>query len=66
MPGHRIVVLTSGDPLFFSVGVLLVRRLGARRVRILPNVTAVAAAFAKLGGERIWKIVAFIQSGEGR
>jgi precorrin-6B C5,15-methyltransferase / cobalt-precorrin-6B C5,C15-methyltransferase len=49
MAGHRIVVLTSGDPLFFGIGTLLVRRLGADRVRILPNVSAVAAAFARLG-----------------
>ncbi len=49
MSENKIVVLTSGDPLFFSIGVLLVRRLGARRVQIFPNVSAVAAAFAKLG-----------------
>lgn len=49
MPGHRIVVLTSGDPLFFGIGAFLVRRLGAGRVHILPNVSAVAIAFARLG-----------------
>ena len=46
---HTIVVLTSGDPLFFGIGAFLVSRLGADRVRILPNVSAVATAFARLG-----------------
>jgi len=45
----KIVVLTSGDPLFYGIGAFLVRRLGADRVRILPNVSAVAAAFSRLG-----------------
>ena len=46
---HAIVVLTSGDPFFFGIGAFLVRRLGTDRVRTLPNVSAVAAAFARLG-----------------
>jgi precorrin-6Y C5,15-methyltransferase (decarboxylating) len=46
---HAIVVLTSGDPLFYGIGAFLVRRLGAENVRILPNVSAVAAGFARLG-----------------
>ena len=49
MNDHTIVVLTSGDPLFYGIGAFLVRRLGAGQVRILPNVSAVAAAFARLG-----------------
>ena len=49
MEDHAIVVLASGDPLFFGIGAFLVRRLGAGRVTILPNVSAVAAAFARLG-----------------
>jgi precorrin-6Y C5,15-methyltransferase (decarboxylating) len=49
MDAHAIVVLTSGDPLFFGIGAFLVRRLGADKVHILPNVSAVAAAFARLG-----------------
>ncbi|HSO20807.1 MAG TPA: precorrin-6y C5,15-methyltransferase (decarboxylating) subunit CbiE [Desulfosarcina sp.] len=49
MTDRAIVVLTSGDPLFYGIGAFLVRRLGAGRVRILPNVSAVAAAFARLG-----------------
>ncbi len=49
MPDHTIVVLTSGDPLFYGIGAFLVRRLGVEQVRILPNVSAVAAGFARLG-----------------
>ncbi|MFO7713421.1 precorrin-6y C5,15-methyltransferase (decarboxylating) subunit CbiE [Desulfosarcina sp.] len=49
MPDNTIVVLTSGDPLFFGIGAYLVRRLGVGNVRILPNVSAVAAGFAHLG-----------------
>ena len=55
MVDHAIVVLASGDPLFFGIGSYLVRRLGAASVRILPNVSAVAAAFARLG--RPWQAV---------
>jgi precorrin-6Y C5,15-methyltransferase (decarboxylating) len=49
MPDNTIVVLTSGDPLFYGIGAFLVRRLGAGRVHILPNVSTVAAGFARLG-----------------
>jgi precorrin-6Y C5,15-methyltransferase (decarboxylating) len=49
MTDHTIVVLTSGDPLFYGIGSFLVKRLGAERVRILPNVSAVAAGFSRLG-----------------
>ena len=49
MPDSTIVVLTSGDPLFYGIGAFLVGRLGAERVHILPNVSTVAAAFARLG-----------------
>ena len=49
MAEHNIVVLTSGDPLFFGIGAFLGRRLGVERIRVLPNVSAVATAFARLG-----------------
>lgn len=43
------VVLASGDPDCFGVGPLLAERLGLQRVRILPNLSAVQLAFARLG-----------------
>jgi precorrin-6Y C5,15-methyltransferase (decarboxylating) len=43
-----VVVLASGDPLFFGIGKTLIARLGADNVFIHPNVTSMAAAFARL------------------
>lgn len=48
-PGRRIVVLASGDPLFYGIGAYLARTLGSDQVRIHPNITSVAAAFARMG-----------------
>ena len=46
---QRIVVLASGDPLYYGIGAYLVKALGRENVRIHPNITAVAAAFARMG-----------------
>ena len=43
-----VVVLASGDPLFFGIGKILVTRLGPDQVVIHPNVTSMASAFARL------------------
>lgn len=48
MISKRIVVLTSGDPLFYGIGSVLVRALGSERVEVLPNISSIAAAFAKI------------------
>ena len=45
---HKIVVLASGDPLFYGIGARMAAALGARRVRIYPNISSVAAAFARI------------------
>ncbi|OQY05978.1 MAG: hypothetical protein B6I22_06605 [Desulfobacteraceae bacterium 4572_123] len=47
--GDRIVVLCSGDPLFFGMGSLLAKSLGKQNIRVHPNITSVAAAFSKIG-----------------
>jgi precorrin-6Y C5,15-methyltransferase (decarboxylating) len=44
----RVVVLASGDPNFYGVGPRLAALLGAHRVVIHPNITAVQAACARL------------------
>ena len=44
----KIVVLASGDPLFYGIGARMAGALGARRVRIYPNISSVAAAFARI------------------
>jgi precorrin-6Y C5,15-methyltransferase (decarboxylating) len=43
-----IVVLASGDPLYFGIGSFLVKSLGAEHVCIYPNITSVAAAFSRI------------------
>lgn len=72
---RRIVVLASGDPLFFGVGDTIARALGPDQVTILPNVTAIAAAFARInepwseaavislhGRDRIFDLAAALRS----
>ena len=43
-----IVVLASGDPLFFGIGSLLIESIGPESVLICPNITSVAAAFSRI------------------
>ncbi len=45
---ERIVVLASGDPLFYGIGARLINAFGQDRVTVLPNITAVSAAFARI------------------
>jgi precorrin-6Y C5,15-methyltransferase (decarboxylating) len=49
MISRRVVVLASGDPLYYGIGAYLIRNLGHHNLRIWPNVNAVAAAFARIG-----------------
>jgi precorrin-6Y C5,15-methyltransferase (decarboxylating) len=44
-----LCVLASGDPTLHGIGVTLSRRLGAAAVRILPAVSSVSLACARLG-----------------
>lgn len=44
-----VVVLASGDPLWFGVGRLLVARFGAGEVAVVPHVSAFQEAAARLG-----------------
>ncbi|WP_307849446.1 precorrin-6y C5,15-methyltransferase (decarboxylating) subunit CbiE [Qaidamihabitans albus] len=48
-PSRRVCVLASGDPLLYGIGGTLVRRFGAEHVRIVPAVSSVALARARLG-----------------
>ena len=47
--GRRVVVLATGDPLFHGIGGYLNARLPAERLEILPNVSTVQLACARLG-----------------
>lgn len=44
----KIVVLASGDPMFYGIGTTLCKRLGPENVIVHPNVSAIAAAFARI------------------
>jgi precorrin-6Y C5,15-methyltransferase (decarboxylating) len=48
MDRKRIVVLASGDPLFYGIGSVLVEALGRDHVVVYPNVSSVAGAFARI------------------
>ncbi|WP_455565610.1 precorrin-6y C5,15-methyltransferase (decarboxylating) subunit CbiE [Microtetraspora malaysiensis] len=47
--GRAVCVLASGDPLFFGIGSTLVRLLGAGRVRVLPHLSSLSLACARMG-----------------
>jgi precorrin-6Y C5,15-methyltransferase (decarboxylating) len=48
MKKKHVVVLASGDPLFFGIGRRLVDAIGTRNTIIYPNISSVSAAFARL------------------
>ncbi|MDO8568513.1 MAG: precorrin-6y C5,15-methyltransferase (decarboxylating) subunit CbiE, partial [Dehalococcoidales bacterium] len=48
MGKKRIVVLASGDPGFFGIGRHLTESLGRQRVEIMPNVSSMQLAFARI------------------
>ena len=45
---RRIVVLTSGDPLFYGVARFLCDKLGKDRFEVLPHVSSMQLAFARV------------------
>lgn len=47
--GRRVVVLATGDPLWFGIGVTLLRSVPAEETLIIPGVSAFALAAARLG-----------------
>ncbi len=49
MGSEKIVVLASGDPLFYGIGSTLVKALGRENLVIYPNISSPAAAFAAMG-----------------
>jgi precorrin-6Y C5,15-methyltransferase (decarboxylating) len=46
---HDVVVLGSGDPLFYGIGAQVVARLGAEHVEVLPHPSSIQWAFARVG-----------------
>ena len=47
--GAALVVLASGDPMFYGIGATLVRILGAAHLVVLPHPSSVSVAAARLG-----------------
>ncbi|SPL97960.1 Cobalt-precorrin-6y C5-methyltransferase / Cobalt-precorrin-6y C15-methyltransferase [decarboxylating] [[Actinomadura] parvosata subsp. kistnae] len=47
--GREVCVLASGDPMFYGIGSTLVRLVGAAGVRVLPHVSSLSFACARLG-----------------
>ena len=56
----NVVVLASGDPLFFGIGRTLLRNFPPSKLEFLPNVTSVQYAFAKL--REPWDDAVFISA----
>ncbi|MFO8085776.1 MAG: precorrin-6y C5,15-methyltransferase (decarboxylating) subunit CbiE [Desulfobacterales bacterium] len=48
MDQKNIAVIASGDPLFYGIGKVLTKALGADNVCIYPNISTLAACFAHL------------------
>ncbi len=53
-----IVVLATGDPCFFGIGRFLLKRFGKEGVEIIPNVTVMQEAFARI--KETWEDVRFM------
>ena len=47
--GKRILVLASGDPLFFGIGAMFAGIVPKERLTLVPNVSAAQVFFAELG-----------------
>jgi precorrin-6Y C5,15-methyltransferase (decarboxylating) len=48
MKKQKVVVLASGDPMFFGIGRRLVNAIGTENTRVYPNISSVSAAFASI------------------
>lgn len=62
LAGRRVVALASGDPLLSGVGSTLIGLLGASRVSVIPAVSSVTLARARLGWSA--ESVAVIRAGD--
>lgn len=45
---NRVVVLASGDPLFYGIGARITKALGREFVTVIPNITSISAAYARI------------------
>ena len=49
LPGGRVVVLVTGDPGISSLARPVLRRFGRAACTVIPGISAIQAAFARLG-----------------
>ncbi len=47
--GRNVVVLVTGDPGLFSLASLVIKKFGAESCEVIPGISAVQVAFARLG-----------------
>ena len=47
--GRRVVVLATGDPMWFGIGVTLARRFPPEEIAILPHLSAFSLAASRMG-----------------
>lgn len=45
---RRVVVLASGDPLFYGIAGYLLNKIGAARLQVIPNTSSMQLAFARV------------------
>ena len=55
---RNVCILASGDPLFFGVGSLVIRKVGAEHVEVIPQPSSMQLAFARVGLK--WDDAAFV------
>jgi len=48
MQEKDVVVLASGDPLFFGIGAIIANALGPDQIEVLPNISSIAGAFSRI------------------
>ena len=53
MKAHHVVVLASGDPLFYGIGATLTKALGTEKVIIHPNISTVSRLRSTAAGMRM-------------
>ncbi|GAC1420376.1 MAG: precorrin-6y C5,15-methyltransferase (decarboxylating) subunit CbiE [Candidatus Velthaea sp.] len=47
--GRAVTVLASGDPMLYGVGTIVAQKLASSEFRVIPNVSALSLACARLG-----------------
>ncbi len=55
---HGVCILASGDPLFYGIGALVMKKLGVEHVEVIPQPSSMQLAFARAGLK--WDDAAFI------